>query len=223
VITLRIDWQEPTKLGLIACYTGAMQQAPLKYTDAPWTFRLIGVNIVIHALAALDSSGIITGYGVLDVAAVLLADQWWRLLSATFLHGNVMHLLFNCVGLLIFGSMLERLLSANRYLLVYLCGGVAANALVVAYKLLEGQQYYSVGSSGAIMAVIGATAVIAVRMWQMQRTRVWVILFQRMAVIVSLQILIDLLVPINSMLTHLAGLGCGALMGLAILSMPRRA
>lgn len=199
-----------------------MQQAPLTYADAPWTFRLIGLNIAIHAIASLDAGNKLLLYGVLDVASILLGDQWWRIVTSILLHGNLMHLIFNCIGLLIFGSMLERLIGTKLYLIVYFCGGVAANILVVAYKLLQAQQYYAVGSSGTIMAVIGTTAIIAWRMWRIERARVWEVLFQRMAVIIGLQLLVDLLIPINSMLTHMAGLGSGVVMGMIILSYGRR-
>ena len=193
-----------------------MQQAPLHYALAPWTFRIIGVNIAVYALLSLDGSNTWFLQGTLNVAAVL-GGEWWRLLSSAFLHANVMHLLFNCIGLLIFGSTLERLCGAKVFLPVYVLGAVAANLVVVAYKLIQGQHYFATGSSGAVMAVIGATAIIAYSMWRKQRDRHWVVLFQRMAIIIGLQLLLDLFIPTNSMLTHIAGVVSGLGLGAASL------
>jgi rhomboid protease GluP len=53
--------------------------------------------------------------------------QWWRLLTSTFLHGGLMHILANMFGLLFVGIFLEPLLGKTKYALVYLVTGILAS------------------------------------------------------------------------------------------------
>ncbi len=82
-----------------------------------------------------------------------LAGEIWRLLSHAFLHGSVVHLLVNSISLFSLGGMLERLLGWRRFLVLYtvsaLAGGLAS-AFVGGARL-------SVGASGAIFGLLGAT------------------------------------------------------------------
>jgi len=55
-----------------------------------------------------------------------LEGEWWRLLSSTFLHGGLMHLLFNMYGLLFVGMFLEPVLGKTKFLISYLFAGVLA-------------------------------------------------------------------------------------------------
>jgi len=78
----------------------------------------------------------------------------WQFLSAIFLHGSLMHLLYNIFALFIFGLILERTIGSRKFLLLFLISGVLAN--------LFSFYFYpnSLGASGAIMALIGCLAVL---------------------------------------------------------------
>lgn len=77
--------------------------------------------------------------------------QWWRLLSSTFLHGGLMHLLFNMYGLLFVGIFLEPVLGKAKYLTVYLLAGILASCT----SLWWYDATISVGASGAIFGMYG--------------------------------------------------------------------
>src|SRR6266576_2774991 len=82
--------------------------------------------------------------------------DWWRLMTAAFLHYGPFHLLLNMLGLYWFGSLLERRIGSGRFLLLYLVSGLAgsAGALVVSPNSA------TVGASGAIFGILGAGLVL---------------------------------------------------------------
>lgn len=86
---------------------------------------------------------------------LLIADgQYWRLLTAVFIHIGLMHLIFNSVALLSFGRLAEMIYGHWRFLAVYLVSGIAGATF--SYLLTRG---ISAGASGAIFGVAGALAV----------------------------------------------------------------
>jgi membrane associated rhomboid family serine protease len=93
------------------------------------------------------------GMSPIDVAS----GQWWRLLTATFMHASVMHILFNMYALLVLGASLERVLGTLRFAAIYfmaaLGGSVAALWFSSIYTI-------SVGASGAIFGLMTATIVV---------------------------------------------------------------
>jgi membrane associated rhomboid family serine protease len=82
--------------------------------------------------------------------------DWWRLVTSTFLHASVLHLLFNMYALYLFGPALEVRFGHVRYLLVYLIGGLwgSAGALILT------PESPTLGASGAIFGLMGALVVV---------------------------------------------------------------
>jgi rhomboid protease GluP len=77
--------------------------------------------------------------------------EYWRLLTSTFLHGGVLHVLFNMYGLLFVGIFLEPVLGSSRYLMAYLITGLAGSIASVWWHVAT----VSVGASGAIFGMYG--------------------------------------------------------------------
>ena len=82
--------------------------------------------------------------------------QYYRLLTATFLHANVLHIAMNMLALIIIGPYLERLLGWWRYLSVYLLGALGGS---VAIYLFGARFSPVVGASGAIFGLFAAALV----------------------------------------------------------------
>jgi len=78
--------------------------------------------------------------------------QWWRLVTSTFLHGGIMHLLANMYGLLFVGIFLEPRLGKIRFAMVYLITGILASIASLWWHAAT----VSVGASGAIFGLYGA-------------------------------------------------------------------
>jgi membrane associated rhomboid family serine protease len=77
----------------------------------------------------------------------------WQVLTYAFLHGDLLHLFFNMLGLWMFGSELERLWGARRYLAFLTAGVLAAAATQLLLELL-GRGAPMVGASGGIFALL---------------------------------------------------------------------
>ena len=102
---------------------------------------------------ALLRWGTLSG-SVTDWGAALRDERLLTLLSALFIHADVMHLVGNLLFLLIFGLPAERSLGAWRFLVLFLLGGALAN---LAAALLMGAPARSIiGASGGVSAVFGA-------------------------------------------------------------------
>ncbi len=78
----------------------------------------------------------------------------WQVLSYAFLHGDLMHLFFNMLGLWMFGAELERLWGQKRYIHMLLASVVAAAAVQMIFTLLTGSRSPTVGASGALFGLL---------------------------------------------------------------------
>ncbi|MFJ8823867.1 rhomboid family intramembrane serine protease [Streptomyces sp. NPDC102467] len=87
--------------------------------------------------------------------------QWYRMLTAMFLHGSFIHIAFNMLSLWWIGGPLEAALGRARYLSLYIVSGLAGSAL--SYLLADAAQP-SLGASGAIFGLFGATAILMRRL-----------------------------------------------------------
>ncbi|RDI75086.1 putative membrane protein rhomboid-like [Gaiella occulta] len=132
---------------------------------APATTALVGINVLVYLITVAQGFGIDNPGGKLFSDWVLvgvLVDQgdWWRLVTAMFLHAGILHLAFNMLALYWLGSIVERALGTPRYLLLYFVSGIAgsAGALVFSSPLA-----LTVGASGAIFGVMGALLILEYR------------------------------------------------------------
>jgi membrane associated rhomboid family serine protease len=78
----------------------------------------------------------------------------WQVVSYSFLHGDVMHLFFNMLGLWMFGAELERLWGPKRYLQFYFASVLTAAAAQLAVAAISGAVYPTVGASGGLFGLL---------------------------------------------------------------------
>jgi rhomboid protease GluP len=107
----------------------------------------------------LSTGALVSEQSVIAAGALVrdrvLQGEWWRILSATVLHGNVEHLVGNAVSLYILGMASEHAYGTRSMLIIYLVSGIAGSLLSVAAS--PGP---SVGASGAIFGLMGAVMVL---------------------------------------------------------------
>lgn len=83
--------------------------------------------------------------------------QWYRLITAAFLHGSILHILFNMYALYILGPNLERMLGSRKFFYIYFLSALGGSTLGLWFS---DPNSISVGASGAIFGLLTATIVI---------------------------------------------------------------
>jgi rhomboid protease GluP len=92
-------------------------------------------------------------WGASSASAVVRDGEWWRLITATVLHGGLMHLALNMYALWVGGTQVCRWFGNGQFLLIYWGSALAGAALSLHFSA---QQAVSVGASGAVFGVLGA-------------------------------------------------------------------
>lgn len=117
------------------------------------TYALLAINIAVFAIGFLNPhlNDQMLNWGDSDPSGVLRYGEYYRLVTAMFLHAGAAHIFFNMLVLYSFGSSMERIFGHVRYAAIYFLGGLGGSVLSV---VLGNEP--SVGASGAIFAIIGA-------------------------------------------------------------------
>jgi len=140
---------------------------------------LIGINVaifagmlsssVVHAVTANSGNYSLQGliepfigipsdtllnWGANAAGATVLDHQYWRLITNTFLHTNLIHLGMNMYVLWDFNRLLERLYGSSKFLVIYLLSGLGSS---ICSLLFLDPANVSAGASGAIFGIFGAT------------------------------------------------------------------
>jgi rhomboid protease GluP len=185
----------------------------LKIKNQTITSSLILVNLVVFIieLSFGGSENIETLYqlGAL-IPMIVWEGEFWRLITANFLHYGWGHLLMNMMGLYIIGNLVESLSNKYCYLLIYLISGIGAMFLfsyvsIYTHKL----DYILVGASASIMGLVGSLTAIFLHKWYKNKSSINLKRLLVILIIIALQFISDLLIPQVSILSHLFGLLIG--------------
>jgi membrane associated rhomboid family serine protease len=194
--------------GIARLRTGA-RRTSFEGAGAVVTKALIAVNVLVYFAELAQGAGIngnsgsIFTHGFLDGPDVAHGD-WWRLITAAFLHYGPLHLGMNMLALWWFGQPLEYALGRGRFLLLYLVSGLAGSAGALIDKPLVA----TVGASGAIFGILGAALVL-------ERQRVYVLGGSALTVI-AINLIFTFSVSNIAIGGHIGGLIGGALGILAL-------
>ena len=120
------------------------------------TYLLIGINILVFLLTYILGSGSEDSKTVLDLGALyypyVKAGEYYRLITATFIHIGIFHLLFNMYALYIVGSQIESFYGRAKYLIIYLFSAIMGTM----FSCLFIKDAISAGASGAIFGLFGS-------------------------------------------------------------------
>jgi rhomboid protease GluP len=200
----------------------AMQQT--RRTDAdsmpnPWlTWTLIGLNAAVWV--------VMVGFGVdvLEPKAEALINwggnlgfltsggQWWRLLTATFIHAGILHLAFNLYFAWAIGRVCEQIFGAAAYALIYFGSGLIASLVSVAWQ----PGIVSVGASGALFGVFGAFLGFTIRRRGMLAPEFVNSVRRNALILIGINLVIGFAVPGIDVAAHIGGLVAGLGIGYAI-------
>jgi membrane associated rhomboid family serine protease len=190
-------------------------------TDGPvLTYVLIGINVAVM-LGALLGGASATGGGGLggstllqegSVSRATIADgEYYRLLTAGFMHAGFFHLLFNMLSLYILGSILEPAVGRVRFGLIYFVSLLAGSF----GALLVEPESPTVGASGAIFGLMAAAAIA-------MRSRGIGIMESGLGIWIGLNLVITFAVPNISIGGHIGGLIGGGICALLLFDLRDR-
>ncbi|MFG2355007.1 rhomboid family intramembrane serine protease [Streptomyces sp. NPDC048521] len=182
------------------------------------TKLLIGINLALFLVQLSVGDSFTNRFELIGQAYApplngvqgLAEGQYYRMLTAMFLHGGYAHIAFNMLSLWWIGGPLEAALGRARYLILYFVSGLAGSALSY---LIAAPNQPSLGASGAIFGLFGATAVLMRR------------LNYDMRPVIAL-LVINLIITFGfsniSWQAHIGGLVAGVVTGYAMVHAPRR-
>lgn len=134
---------------------------------APAVVVLAAVNVLFFLYAELTGGSMDIGHmaeiGACVPSFVVLDGEYWRLLTAAFLHFGIQHIANNMLILLVMGGHLERALGHIRFVIFYLLSAVIANGISCFRSFAAAERVVSAGASGAVFAVTGGLLFAAVR------------------------------------------------------------
>ncbi|MFD6434676.1 rhomboid family intramembrane serine protease [Streptomyces venezuelae] len=178
---------------------------------------LVGLNLALFLVQLTVGDSFTDRFSLLGRAFVpefgsiegVAEGQWYRLVTSMFLHSSYMHIAFNMLSLWWVGGPLEAALGRVRYLALYAASGLAGSALT--YLLAEPNQA-SVGASGAIFGLFGATAILMRRLNYDMRPVI---------ALLAINMAITIWWPNIAWQAHVGGLVGGLIVGYAMVHAPR--
>jgi membrane associated rhomboid family serine protease len=142
--------------------------------EAPVTTTLLVANMIMlgvswMALAAAGGGGGLSIlWGLSGVAQyrlgmsiplpyLIVGHEWWRVVTAMFLHGGLLHIGFNMMALMQFGPAIEELYGSARYLFIYVFTGAFG------FLVSAGFGNFSLGASGALLGLVGVMLAVTTK------------------------------------------------------------
>jgi rhomboid protease GluP len=206
------------------------------WASAPATYLLVGINCAVFV--AMVANGVSIGapttgqlmhWGANNAGSVLINGEWWRIVTAMFVHVGILHLATNMWCLWNLGLLAEPLMGSVGVLAVYLLTGAAGNLLSTDLNWLwpirdgAGGVFFpaGAGASGAVFGIAGALIVLLksnrlpVPPLELKKLRKSVIYFAALNLILGLSIsggnlFLHSGLNIDNM-AHLGGFTCGLL------------
>lgn len=132
--------------------------------DVPYiTIVLVAINILIFLICTFTGN-LLYNIGDLSPDSFLGDREYYRIVSAMFLHADSGHLLNNMLLLAGLGVMLEKEVGHTRFFLLYFLSGLGGQIVSMTYKIYAGEWYIgSIGASGAVFGLVGV--LLAMSLW----------------------------------------------------------
>jgi membrane associated rhomboid family serine protease len=130
-------------------------------TDFIVTKTFLALNVLVFLAQVVQTGSLTNPYGEMFQRFALYGPfvaqgDWYRLFTAAFLHGGVLHIFFNMLMLWWFGRPLEHMLGHARFLAIYIVSILAGSA----GALLVSPEVPTIGASGAVFGILGAGLVL---------------------------------------------------------------
>lgn len=189
-----------------------VEQAP-RYLSIPlarplWTWIFLAINVAVWLLVQFDANAVL-GFG-LKINELIAQGEYWRLLTAMFLHQSLVHVGTNMLALYVLGVDVESAFGPRRFLTVYLLSGLLGSAFSYLFSPAP-----SLGASGAIYGLLGALVLYFVQNRQgfgeYGRRRL-----SNLIGVIALNLFITIALPNIDLWAHAGGLLGGLALGYAL-------
>ena len=167
--------------------------------------KFLSISLVVVYVAQFLLGGVLIANFALFAPSVA-NGEWWLLITAGFLHGSIIHLLFNVYILWVIGSQLEIIVGNIRFLIIYfvsLIGGSLASYWFSPFGS------YSIGASGAIFGLMGAMLVVG------KKRNLDI---SQITILVVINVVIGFVLSGIDWRAHLGGLAAGAFIAWVLLN-----
>ncbi len=172
---------------------------------------LIALNVIIFFITYILSGGVLSGsallkYGALNSYYVVRGD-FWRLITCGFLHGGLLHLIFNMYALYAIGTQVENFAGKKKYLIIYFVSLISASLMSTVIT----PNVISIGASGAIFGLMGALVYFGMQ----YRVYLGSVFTNQIIPLILINILFGFMVTGVDNAAHIGGLIGGVLIAMA--------
>lgn len=172
--------------------------------SAPFTFAVIAIAALLFVAGLLSPAieqELLRRFASINV--LIAEGEWWRVLTAAFLHGSIPHILFNMYALYLFGPRMELQVGTVPFGLLYLASAAGGGA---ASYIFGPELQVAVGASGAIFGLFGAWLFAA---YKLRATPAGRSMFNQLAGLLLINLALPLFIPNIDWRAHVGGLLTG--------------
>lgn len=180
------------------------------------TMSIIFINILLYIFCVIRAGNMmdIDGWTLLQLGGnygpLVFEGQVWRLLTCAFLHGGLIHIVFNMYALYVIGPQLEVLFGRVKYIVIYLLSAIGGSLL----SLVFSPNTLSIGASGAIFGLFGAMVMYVLK----YRDRIPKRVLNNLFFVIILNLFIGFNLQGIDNFGHIGGLVTGVVVSLIFLS-----
>jgi membrane associated rhomboid family serine protease len=186
----------------------------------PFALIIIGINAGVFLLewlaGGMGSIGVdpevIRAFGAKNNELIQQQHQYWRLVTAIFIHIGFLHFLLNNYALWIIGQEIELLYGSARFVVLYLLTGLVGS--LASYQFNPNAQ--SAGASGAIFGLFGVMATFAFRYRKELPERLGRDIRRRILPVIAVNLIFGFIVSIVDNAAHIGGLLAGVVLALVV-------
>jgi rhomboid protease GluP len=211
------EWIPAKKSEFSGLFDTSQKSPWIGFVISPFVLILLA-NIVVFLIMAIagvsifePASGSLLLWGA-DFGPKTTNGEWWRLLTSTFVHIGLLHLVFNMFVFFRIGPIMQALLGRAGFTTVYFVSGIAGSLA----SLIWNPYFVSAGASGAIFGLYGALLGFAVVQHGKLQSKLVVNLAGYAVVFVGYNVIYGLARQGTDMAAHLGGLGAGFIVGLCL-------
>jgi rhomboid protease GluP len=178
------------------------------------TYTIIILNILMYLIEIIKSRNLIdiNIYTLIQMGAkvniLINRGEIYRLITSTFLHGGIMHILFNMSALNIIGKEVEYIYGSKKYILIYILSALSGSL----FSYLFNPNSVSVGASGAIFGLLGAMLVFGLK----EKNKIGKQYVKNILETLAINVIIGITISNIDNYAHLGGLIMGAISALIL-------